>query len=174
VKIFENSAVVQVKGGKKPLLKTSQGQLVCQYAVLAGNVYLDQYGGLAPDLMRRIIPVGTYMIATEPMPKSRADALIRHRAEASDTNFVLDYFLGECRSPHAVRRRRRVQQRDAAPISCSTSSKACLRFSRSSPISTLPIHGAGSSAPPSTMRRISAAWATGYTACRASPDTGWR
>jgi gamma-glutamylputrescine oxidase len=93
VTLFEASPVVRIERGDKPLLKTGRGELACRFAVLAGNVYLDRFGGvIAPELMRRIIPVGTYIIATEPMPKARADALIRNRAAVSDTNFVLDYF----------------------------------------------------------------------------------
>lgn len=93
VRVFECSPVIRVERGDLPVAKTAQGELACRFMVLAGNVYLDQFGGaIAPELMRRIIPVGTYIIATEPMPQTRADALIRHRAAVSDTNFVLDYF----------------------------------------------------------------------------------
>jgi gamma-glutamylputrescine oxidase len=93
VQIFEDSPVAAVERGAKPLLKTGKGEISCSFAVLAGNIYLDQFGGtLAPELMRRIIPVGTYIIATEPMGKARADALTRCRAAVSDTNFVLDHF----------------------------------------------------------------------------------
>jgi gamma-glutamylputrescine oxidase len=38
------------------------------------------------------MPVGTYIITTEPMSKERADALIHQRSAVCDTNFVLDYF----------------------------------------------------------------------------------
>ena len=93
VQLFENSAVTDVRRGARPVLKTAAGEVECRFAVLAGNVYLDQFGGaIAPELMRRIIAVGTYIIATEPMARERADALIRRRAAVSDTNFVLDYF----------------------------------------------------------------------------------
>lgn len=93
VRLFEESAVTGFRRGHAPLLKTAAGEVECRFAVLAGNVYLDQFGGaIAPELMRRIIPVGTYIIATESMPRERADALIRYRAAVSDTNFVLDYF----------------------------------------------------------------------------------
>jgi len=93
VQIYENSPVIEVERGAQPVARTENGELACRFMVLAGNVYLDQFGGaIAPELMRRIIPVGTYIIATEPMPKERADALLRHRAAVSDTNFVLDYF----------------------------------------------------------------------------------
>ncbi len=93
VRIFEDSAAIDVRRGAQPLVKTAQGEIACRFVVLAGNVYLDQFGGvIAPELMRRIIPVGTYIIATEPMSRTRADTLIRRRAAVSDTNFVLDYF----------------------------------------------------------------------------------
>lgn len=93
VRIHEDSAVVGVVRGDRPVVKTAVGEVSCRFVVLAGNVYLDQYGGaIAPELTRRIIPVGTYIIATEPMIAERADALIRQRAAAGDTNFVLDYF----------------------------------------------------------------------------------
>jgi len=93
VLIFENSAVTRVERGGKPLVKTAHGEVACRFVVLAGNVYLNEFGQpLAPELGRRIMPVGTYIIATEPMGRERADALIRQRAAISDTNFVLDYF----------------------------------------------------------------------------------
>ena len=92
-RLFEDSAVTDIRRGPRPLVKTIGGEVECRFAVLAGNVYLDEFGGrIAPELMRRIIPVGTYIIATDPMTKERADALIRRRAAVSDTNFVLDYF----------------------------------------------------------------------------------
>jgi gamma-glutamylputrescine oxidase len=92
-RIHENSAVFVVERGGRPLVKKAQGQRSCQFVVLAGNVYLGEYGDdIAPEVAARIMPVGTYMIATEPMAPQRADALMRGRPAASDTNFVLDYF----------------------------------------------------------------------------------
>jgi gamma-glutamylputrescine oxidase len=93
VHIYENSPVVEIVRGKKPLVKTAQGEVSCDFVVLAGNVYLGAYGkAVAPELDKRIMPVGTYIIATEPMGQQRADALIRQRSAVCDTNFVLDYF----------------------------------------------------------------------------------
>lgn len=93
VQIFENSAVTQLERGNPPVVKTAQGEVACRFVVLAGNVYLGEFGKtIAPELMRRIMPVGTYIIATEAMGRARADALIRQRAAVSDTNYVLDYF----------------------------------------------------------------------------------
>jgi gamma-glutamylputrescine oxidase len=93
VRIHENSAAFLLARGERPLVKTAQGECRCSFVVLAGNVYLGEYGDdIAPEVAARIMPVGTYMIATEPMDEDRADALMRGRPAASDTNFVLDYF----------------------------------------------------------------------------------
>jgi gamma-glutamylputrescine oxidase len=93
VRIHENSAVFVLERGTRPVVRTAQGECSCNFVVLAGNVYLGEYGDdIAPDVTSRIMPVGTYMIATEPMGQERADALMRARPAASDTNFVLDYF----------------------------------------------------------------------------------
>lgn len=92
-RVHENSPVFVVERGAKPVVKTAQGECECDFVVLAGNVYLGEYGDdIAPEVAARIMPVGTYMIATEPMEAGRAEALMRGRPAASDTNFVLDYF----------------------------------------------------------------------------------
>ena len=93
VRIYENSAAYFVEREANLVIKTAQGEVDCNFLILAGNVYLGEYGDeFAPELTSRIMPVGTYMIATEPMHKDRADALMRHRPAVSDNNFVLDYF----------------------------------------------------------------------------------
>jgi gamma-glutamylputrescine oxidase len=93
VQVFENSPVLYVERGRRPAVKTAQGECHCDFVVLAGNVYLAEYGRqVAPEVAGRIMPVGTYMIATEPMDSARADALVPQRCAASDTDFILDYF----------------------------------------------------------------------------------
>jgi gamma-glutamylputrescine oxidase len=93
VRIFEHSAVTRVARGVKPLVHTARGSVSCDFVVMAGNVYLNEYGeSVAPELDKRIMPVGTYIIATEPMEPARAAALVAQRAAVCDTNFVLDYF----------------------------------------------------------------------------------
>ncbi|HKB52718.1 MAG TPA: FAD-binding oxidoreductase [Ramlibacter sp.] len=92
-RLCENSPVFVVERGARPVVRTAQGECECNFVVLAGNVYLGEYGDeIAPEVAARIMPVGTYMIATESMERDRADALMRNRPAASDTNFVLDYF----------------------------------------------------------------------------------
>jgi len=93
VQIFENAAAIDIQRGDRPVVRTAQGAVTCRFVVLAGNVYLDKFSKrLAPELAPRIMPVGTYIITTEPMDQARADALIRQRAAVFDTNLVLDYF----------------------------------------------------------------------------------
>ena len=93
VRIHEGSPVFHVERGSQPVAHTAMGTCRCRFLVLAGNVYLGEYGDeIAPEVSARIMPVGTYMIATEPLDTARADALMPRRPAASDTNFVLDYF----------------------------------------------------------------------------------
>jgi gamma-glutamylputrescine oxidase len=67
---------------------TEQGLLRCRHIVFAGNAWL---GNTVPRLARRIMPVGTYIVATEPLGTS-GDALIPHDIAVTDINWVLDYF----------------------------------------------------------------------------------
>src|SRR5690606_1178361 len=93
VTIHENSAVYFIERGRNPIVKTAQGEVSCQFVVLAGNVYLGEYGDeVAPELRSRIMPVGTYIIATDSIGEERARALMPLRPAVSDNNFVLDYF----------------------------------------------------------------------------------
>jgi gamma-glutamylputrescine oxidase len=93
VRIHETRPCSSWSAARKPVVKTAQGECACDFVVLAGNVYLGEYGDdVAPEVSPRIMPVGTYIIATAPMGATRADALMPQRCAASDTNFILDYF----------------------------------------------------------------------------------
>ncbi len=70
-------------------LVTATGELQCRHIVLAGNAWL---GETAPTLARRIMPVGTYIIATEPLGESTARSLLPQNTAITDINWVLDYF----------------------------------------------------------------------------------
>lgn len=72
-----------------PVLHTARGELRCRQVVLAGNAWL---GNTAPALARRIMPVGTYIVATEPLGEARAQALLPGDIAVTDINWVLDYF----------------------------------------------------------------------------------
>ncbi|EEF27318.1 Gamma-glutamylputrescine oxidoreductase, putative, partial [Ricinus communis] len=93
VRIFEKSAAYLLERGVRPVVKTAIGDVICDFVVLAGNVYLSDYtDGLAPEIQSRILPVGTYMIATESLGPERAAQLMPRRPAVSDNNYLLDYF----------------------------------------------------------------------------------
>ena len=92
VRVFEDSPVFLLERGATALVHTAQGQVAARFVVLAANVYLAEYGDLVPQVSARIMPVGTYIVATEPLTQAHADSLLPRRSAVSDTNFVLDYF----------------------------------------------------------------------------------
>lgn len=93
VRIFENSPVVALAPAATPgasvRLRTATGSVRAAHVLLAGNVYLQ---GVAPMLEPRIMPVGTYIIASEVLDAALAQSLIPSGSAVCDTNFVLDYF----------------------------------------------------------------------------------
>ncbi len=89
VRIFEGSRVIRIVEGSEVLLRTEAGEVRAAFGVLAGNAWLS---GLVPQLEDRIMPVGTYICASQPLGVERAQALIRNNMAVADINFVLDYF----------------------------------------------------------------------------------
>ena len=89
VRIFENSRVTSIDQGAEVVFRTAHGEARGQFGVLAGNAWLS---GLVPQLEDRIMPVGTYICASQPLGAQRAKALIRNAMAVADINFVLDYF----------------------------------------------------------------------------------
>ena len=93
VQIFEHSPVVDLVRGQTLLARTPTGEVRADFAVLAGNCTLADYGPrVAPEIRPRIMPVGTYIVATAPVPAAVSERLISDRAAVCDNNFVLDYF----------------------------------------------------------------------------------
>lgn len=89
VRCYEASPVQRIERGATPRAITAGGRVLARQLVLAGNAYL---GALVPEMDRKIMPVGTYIVATEPLAPERAQALIPHDMAVTDINFVLDYF----------------------------------------------------------------------------------
>ena len=87
--LFENSRVLRYESGREVLVHTAEGTLRCRHLVLCGNAYLD---GVAPPQARRILGVGTYVIATAPLDPALARELLPSNAAVADMNWILDYF----------------------------------------------------------------------------------
>jgi gamma-glutamylputrescine oxidase len=89
VRIFENTAVTRLTPGPVATLQTAAGEVRASHVLLAGNVYLRD---VAARLSPRIMPVGTYIVASRPVDPALLRSLIPSRSAVCDTNFVLDYF----------------------------------------------------------------------------------
>ncbi len=68
---------------------TARGIVQARNVVIATNGYT---GGLTPWLQRRVIPIGSYVIATEPLPEGVVDRLIPKNRIVSDTRKVVYYY----------------------------------------------------------------------------------
>jgi gamma-glutamylputrescine oxidase len=87
--IFNNTRALGFARGSQLRVRTSGGEVRCRKLALCGNTYL---GDLAPALTKKIMPVATYIIATEQLGRERAVGLIANNAAVSDMNWILDYF----------------------------------------------------------------------------------
>ncbi|MEJ5999415.1 NAD(P)/FAD-dependent oxidoreductase [Paucibacter soli] len=89
VHLHEGSEVLALTHGVQPQLRTAQGLLRCRQVLLAGNAQLN---GLQPALAARLLPLGSYIIASAPLSPALALRLIPCGAAVCDTNALLDYF----------------------------------------------------------------------------------
>jgi len=87
--IYENSPVTHIQQGNEPIITTPSGTVRCKHVIMCANAYLDK---LAPSVGKKIMPVGTFIVATEPLDDSLAKSLIRDDEGVVDINFVLNYW----------------------------------------------------------------------------------
>lgn len=97
VRIFENSEVTGFDEGPPVRVRTLRNRVTADFLVLAGNAYLSK---LVPGIEHKIMPVGTYIGASQPLGQERCRALITDNAAVADINFVLDYF--RCSADHRM------------------------------------------------------------------------
>jgi gamma-glutamylputrescine oxidase len=89
VRIHEESEVWQLKReGSRWLLSTPHGELLAEQVVLACGGYL---AGLRKPIDRAVLPIATYVMATEPLGDRLAECLAT-RAAVYDTRFAFDYY----------------------------------------------------------------------------------
>jgi gamma-glutamylputrescine oxidase len=87
--IHEHSAVVEVDTSAKPWARTDKGKVTAKFMIIGGNAYL---GKVVKPLYGRVMPVASYIIATEPLGEGRARSLIRDNEAVANTNFIVDYY----------------------------------------------------------------------------------
>lgn len=93
VAIHENSWVTRLDVAQDATadnaVHTAQGTVRARYLLVAGGALL---GRLVPPLARKLIAIGTYIVATQPLGEERARSLVRNGAAVADMNWILDYF----------------------------------------------------------------------------------
>jgi glycine/D-amino acid oxidase-like deaminating enzyme len=89
-KLYPRRRVMRLeRQGNGFLLHTSQGRLQAEKVFVATSGYTD---AAFPHLQRRILPIGSYIIATSPLPESLRLSLIPRRRMVFDTQHYLNYF----------------------------------------------------------------------------------
>lgn len=89
VRLYEQSPVIRLDYGRRVCVHTPQGQVDADTLVLGCNAYL---GRLEPTLGGKVLPAGSYIIATEPLGATRARQLIPRNMALCDQRVALDYF----------------------------------------------------------------------------------
>ncbi len=70
-------------------IATARGRVQARDLVVASNGYT---GAITPWLRRRVIPIGSYIIATEPLPEEQMDRLIPNNRVLTDTRKLVYYY----------------------------------------------------------------------------------
>jgi glycine/D-amino acid oxidase-like deaminating enzyme len=90
VTLIHDVAVTGVRRrGEYWAVATGQGEIEARDVLFATNGYSDS---AAPALQRRLIPIGSFIVATEPLPAAQADSLLPRRRMAFDSKNFLYYF----------------------------------------------------------------------------------
>jgi len=89
VRLFEQSAVTRIDYGPEVKVHTQQGSVRAKTLVLGCNAYLN---GLNPQLGGKVLPAGSYIIATEPLSQAQAQALLPQNMAVCDQRVALDYY----------------------------------------------------------------------------------
>ena len=91
VRLHEDSPVTGMKrlNGHAHRLSTPSGDVTARQVLLATGT--SAVGPLS-YFRRRIVPVGAFLIVTEPLSQVRLDSLLPHRRNATDTRNFVSYF----------------------------------------------------------------------------------
>ncbi len=86
--IHELSEVTSIDQGRHIVLKTREGQVTAPHAIIAGNGYLPD---IVPAVNRKVMPINSFIAATEPLPDRWQDVLAEDICVA-DSKFVVNYY----------------------------------------------------------------------------------
>ena len=87
-KFFEQSPVIDISHGERPVVQTTNGSITANAVVLAGNAYHR----LERQLRGVMFPVNSFIVATEPLDDATVGEINPYDLAVCDPNFVLEYF----------------------------------------------------------------------------------
>jgi glycine/D-amino acid oxidase-like deaminating enzyme len=87
--IVEGAAVARTIRAGGFVVDTSRGAVRARDVLMATNGYTN---GACPPLQRRLIPIGSYIVATEPLAAEQAERILPRRRMAFDSKNFLYYF----------------------------------------------------------------------------------
>ena len=87
--IHEQTRATAIARGDTVRVTTDNGTITADHLLVATNGYL---GDLIPEVAARVMPINSYMAATEPMGEARAKALIPDNVAVADSRFVVNYY----------------------------------------------------------------------------------
>ncbi len=90
VQVISQCSVKKVSSkGEGFLLNTTRGNVLARDVIVASNGYTSE---LTPWLQRRVIPIGSYMIATEPLEAELMNRLMPTNRIVSDSRKIVYYY----------------------------------------------------------------------------------
>ncbi|KAF0866535.1 FAD-binding oxidoreductase [Pseudomonas sp. LD120] len=89
VRLFEQSPVLELVHGNCVEVRCATGTVRAASLVLGCNAHLDE---LEPRLSGKVLPAGSYIITTEPLPETLATQLIPQNLALCDQKVGLDYY----------------------------------------------------------------------------------
>lgn len=89
VALFEQSRVVHIDYGDRLQVTTAHGRVSADYLVIGCNAYLND---LNPELGGKVLPAGSYILATEVLEKRLRQRLLPQNMAVCDQNVALDYY----------------------------------------------------------------------------------
>ena len=94
VRIYEQSPVVDLREKATEIeVITDQSAVIAKDVVLATNAYIAALPkSIHHGIALKILPVESFIIATEPLDQATADSVINNGMSVCDSNYLLDYY----------------------------------------------------------------------------------
>ena len=88
--LYDRTAALRIEKGLAGFkVVTARGSILAKDVLVATNGYTD---AAVPSLRKRVIPIGSYIIATEPLSVGQADRILPRRRVVFDSKNFLYYF----------------------------------------------------------------------------------